>query len=95
MIVKTTSSGYGQFDASRQADLAKLQGKLADPNLPDYERKKVEEAIYGIKTQSKDPGIAHIQKLRDDLTKAMRNGDTKKAERIAEEARKIDRNYQK
>lgn len=82
------------YDASRQADLAKLNRKLLDPDLPEYEKKKIERAIYGIQHQARDPGIKHIQKLRDDLTTAMKNGDTARAERIAKEAEKIDRNYQ-
>ena len=94
MLVNIGSNGYGYLDDSRKADLAKLESKLRDPNLPEYEKKKIETAIYGIETQSKDPGVKYIQKLRDDLTAAMKNGDTKKAEKIAEEARHIDRNYQ-
>ena len=81
------------MDFSRQLDLHKLNYKLRDPNLGEAERKKIETAIYGIKHQSRDPGVKHIQKLRDDLTIAIKNGDNAKAEEIARQAKKIDRNY--
>lgn len=81
------------YDFSRQLDLYKLNYKLNEPNLSDAERKKIENAIYGIKHQARDPGIRHIQKLRDDLQIAIKNGDHQKAEHIAAEAKKIDRNY--
>lgn len=79
------------MDFSRQLDLHKMNYKLRDPNLPDWERKKVEKAIYAIKHQSQ---FRSISKIREKLQEAMRNGDREAAESLKKEAQRMDRDYQ-
>jgi hypothetical protein len=78
------------MDFSRQLDLHKLNYKLRDPNLPEYERKKIETAIYGIKHQAQ---FKSVQKIRDKLTVAIRNGDNAGAEALKKEAQRMDRDW--
>lgn len=78
------------FDPSRQADIYMLNKKLQDPTISDQERKKAENALYAIREQSQHPAIA---KLRRELDGAQINGDKAKAERLVQEAQRIDRNY--
>ena len=78
------------LDPSRQMDYLKMQQKANDPNTPEHERRKAEDVMYAIRDQSKSPYIAN---LREKMTQAIRNGDTALAEKIGEEAKKIDRNY--
>lgn len=67
-----------------------LNKKLADPDLPEHERKKIQNALYAIKIQAKNP---IIDRLRRDLDAAQRAGDKDKAERLIREAQKIDRDF--
>lgn len=80
-----------EYDASRLADISKLSGKIADPRTSEHERKRAEEALYVIRHQAQ---YKSIQKLRDRMTVAIRNGDHAAAERIAEEGKRMDRDYQ-
>jgi hypothetical protein len=76
------------FDRSRQADLANLQRKMNDPNVPDYEKKRIDDAIHAIKDQA---SFKSIGQMREKLFAAAQNGD--KAEKIAAEGKKIDRDW--
>lgn len=80
-----------EFDAGRLADLKRLDEKLADPQTPDRDRKKIENAIYAIKNQAQ---YSSIRKLREQMTRAVKNGDRELAERMAAESKRIDRDYQ-
>lgn len=80
-----------EYDASRQADISKLNAKIADPRTSAHERKRAEEALYVIRDQARSPSIQH---MRERLYTATRNGDREAAERIAEEGRRMDRDYQ-
>jgi hypothetical protein len=80
----------GLMDYSRQLDLHKLNYKLQDPKLPEAERKKIETAIYGIKHQAQ---FKSVQKLRDKLTVAIKNGDNAAAEALKKQAMRMDRDY--
>jgi hypothetical protein len=78
------------YDDSRMADMRLLQHRLDNPSLTENERRKIEGAIYAIKNQSQ---YRSIQKLRDRMTVAVRNGDNRLAEEISREAKRIDRDY--
>ena len=78
------------LDPSRQMDYLKMQEKAGNPNISNQERKRAEEVMYAIRDQSKHPSIA---RLREKMNVAIRNGDTALAEKISEQAKKIDRNY--
>jgi len=78
------------LDPSRQMDYLNMQKKINDPNTPEHERKKAQDILYAIRDQSRHPSIA---RLRDKMQVAIGNGDKVLAEKIAEEAKKIDRNY--
>lgn len=80
-----------QYDASRQADIAKMQAKINDPNTPPVERIRAERALYAIKDQS---SYKSIQKIRDKMTEAVKNGDRETIEKLSDQAKKIDRDYQ-
>ena len=78
------------YDFSRQLDLHKLNYKLNDPNTPEHDRKKIQEAIYGIKHQSQFRSVA---KIREKMTEAMRSGDPNEAEKLKREAQRMDRDF--
>lgn len=78
------------YDFSRQLDLHKLNYKLRDPNLPEWEKKKIENAIHAIRDQAKFKSVA---KLREKVNSAVRNRDPREIEAIQKEAERIDQNY--
>lgn len=80
-----------EYDASRLADIKKLSAKIADPRTPAHERKRAEDALYIIRDQARSPSI---QRMRERLYTATRNGDREAAERIAEQGKRMDRDYQ-
>jgi N-acetylglucosamine kinase-like BadF-type ATPase len=79
------------FDASRQADLVHLQRKLNDPNIPEHVKKRIQDAVYSIKEQAK---FKSIGKMRENLFTAAQRGDKEAADRIAADAKRIDRDWQ-
>jgi hypothetical protein len=79
------------YDASRQADIVSLQRKLNDPNVPEHEKKRIQDALYSIKEQAR---FKSISKMRDQLFAAAQRGDKDAAEKIAAEAKKVDRDWQ-
>lgn len=78
------------YDASRQADIRKMQGVIDDPNKPASEKKRASEALYAIQNQSKYPSIA---KLRRDITLAHQRHDQEAIDRLTKQAQHIDRDY--
>lgn len=84
----TTFHGY---DDSRQADIAMLNSKLLDPNVPAESKKKIQDNLYAIKDQK---GYKSLQKDRERLREATLNGDTDQVNRISDRMRDTyDKDY--
>jgi len=78
------------YDDSRRADITRLRQELLNPDIPEAKRKKIENDLYMIREQSRHKSI---RQMRERLTTAVQNQDTAAAEKIADEARAIDRDY--
>lgn len=79
------------LDPSRQTDYLKMLKKLNDPNISEAERKLADRALYAIKEQAK---FKSITKMREEMHAAAQNSDRDKVERLADRAKRVDRDWQ-